>query len=169
MMKKAFASVTALLAVSAMMIPAAVGAVNTPTINESPANVIATPANTADVTVKKDIVLFNTDGSPILSPNITLISHRQLLRLLRLRLMRRMILKTASSRAMQRRLLLQSSRASSVLSRQEMMMTQLQIRSKARSRSVLRMIPRATIMQRNIMRTERMQQKLRSRTKSPTR
>ena len=71
MMKKAFASVTALLAVSAMMIPAAVGAVNTPTINESPANVIATPANTADVTVKKDIVLFNTDGSPILSPNIT--------------------------------------------------------------------------------------------------
>ena len=100
---------------------------------------------------------------------ITMISHRQLLRLLRLRLMRRMILKTASSRAMQRRLLLQSSRASSVLSRQEMMMTQLQIRSKARSRSVLRMIPRATIMQRNIMRTERMQQKLRSRTKSPTR
>ena len=71
MMKKAFASVTALLAVSAMMIPAAVGAVDTPTINKSPANVIAAPTNTADVTVKKDIVLFNTDGSPILSPNIT--------------------------------------------------------------------------------------------------
>lgn len=71
MMKKAFASVTALLAVSAMMIPAAVGAADTPTINKSPANVIATPANTAAVTVKKDIVLFNTDGSQILSPNIT--------------------------------------------------------------------------------------------------
>ena len=70
MVQKTIATLTAFLAVSAMALPMAVSAVNTPTINAEPAYVI-TPANTADVPVKKDIVLFNVDGSSILSPNIT--------------------------------------------------------------------------------------------------
>ncbi len=69
--KKTIAALTSFIAVSAMALPIASGAVDTPTINDKPAVVVATPANTADVTVKKDIVLFNVDGSKILSPNIT--------------------------------------------------------------------------------------------------
>ncbi len=71
MIQKAIASVTAILAVSAMTVPAAVSAVNTPTINKEPAVVIQTPTDTAAIPVNKDIVLFNVDGSLILSPNIT--------------------------------------------------------------------------------------------------
>ena len=69
--KKAIACMTSLMAVSALSVSMASYAVNTPTINTSPANVIATPKNTADIEINKDIVLFNVDGSPILSPNIT--------------------------------------------------------------------------------------------------
>ena len=73
MMKKAFASVTALLAVSAMMIPAAVGAFDTPTINESPATVLTGTdiKSSIGIELNKDIVLFNVDGASILAPNIT--------------------------------------------------------------------------------------------------
>lgn len=70
MIQKATASLTAILAVSAMTVPAAVSAVDTPTINKEPAVVIQTPTNTAAIPVNKDIVLFNVDGDQILSPNI---------------------------------------------------------------------------------------------------
>ncbi len=70
--KKFITSTAAILAVAAMAVPnVSVFAENTPTINVLPA-VVKNPANaTADVTVKKDIVLFNVDGSSILSPNVT--------------------------------------------------------------------------------------------------
>ena len=74
MVQKTIATLTAFLAVSAMALPMAVsGAVNTPTINDEPAYVVPNGeiTNTAAVPVKKDIVLFNVDGSSILSPNIT--------------------------------------------------------------------------------------------------
>lgn len=68
--QKALASLTALLAVSAIALPMTAAAVDTPTINAEPATKLDTPATSVAVPVKKDIVLFNADGKPILSPNI---------------------------------------------------------------------------------------------------
>lgn len=69
--QKALASLTALLAVSAIALPmTAAAAANTPTINAAPATKLDTPDATVAVPVKKDIVLFNANGSDILSPNI---------------------------------------------------------------------------------------------------
>ncbi len=70
--KKMLTSSAAILTIAALAVPGiSVFAVDTPTINTSPANKIASPTNTATVTVNKDIVLFNVDGSSILSPNVT--------------------------------------------------------------------------------------------------
>ena len=70
--KKMLTSSAAILTIAALAVPGvSVFAVDTPTINTLPANKLTTAAATADVTVNKDIVLFNVDGSSILSPNIT--------------------------------------------------------------------------------------------------
>lgn len=70
--KKMLTSSAAILTIAALAVPGvSVFAVDTPTINTSPANKLPTAAATADVTVNKDIVLFNVDGSQILSPNVT--------------------------------------------------------------------------------------------------
>ena len=48
-----------------------VSAVGSPTLDQPPATVITNPTSTVNVPVNKDIVLFNSEGSDILSPNIT--------------------------------------------------------------------------------------------------
>lgn len=71
--RKLITSTAAILAVVAMAVPnASVFAADTPTVNEPPAVVLTDTAiaTTTDIVVKKDIVLFNVDSSPILSPNI---------------------------------------------------------------------------------------------------
>jgi len=71
--KKAIACMTSLMAVSALSVSMASYAADTHTINTSPAVVISStdgPASEVDIPINKDIVLFNVDGSPILSPNI---------------------------------------------------------------------------------------------------
>ena len=70
--RKLITSTAAILAVAAMAVPnASVFAENTPTINVSPATKLDTPTDSVNVPVNKDIVLFNVDGSLILSPNVT--------------------------------------------------------------------------------------------------
>lgn len=69
--QKTLASLTALLAVSAMALPMTAAAVDTSTINTDPAIKLDTPTPSVAVPVYKDIVLFNVDGKEILSPNIT--------------------------------------------------------------------------------------------------
>ena len=70
--KKILTSTATIFAVAAVAVPnVSVFAVDTPTINASPATKLDTPADTTNVTVNKDIVLFNVDGSDILSPNVT--------------------------------------------------------------------------------------------------
>ena len=69
--KKAIACMTSLMAVSALSVSMASYAVDTPTINVSPANKLAEAQREVGIPINKDIVLFNVDGSQILSPNIT--------------------------------------------------------------------------------------------------
>ncbi|GEM_PF-999340 len=68
--KKAIACMTSLMAVSALSVSMASYAVDTPTINNPPANKLETAQREVGIPVNKDIVLFNVDESQILSPNI---------------------------------------------------------------------------------------------------
>ncbi|MBP3760145.1 MAG: hypothetical protein J6I55_01485 [Ruminococcus sp.] len=68
--KKALACMTSLMAVSALSVSMASYAVDTPTINNPPANKLETAQREVGIPVNKDIVLFNVDESQILSPNI---------------------------------------------------------------------------------------------------
>ena len=68
---KAIATTTALLAVSAMAIPTTVSAFDTNIINKAPAFVLESSGVTAEITLNKDIVLFNVDEKTIFEPNVT--------------------------------------------------------------------------------------------------
>ena len=68
---KIIATTTTVIAATAMTVPGAmVSAVDTPTINAAPATVLQTATSSYGVPLNKDIVLFNSEASNILSPNI---------------------------------------------------------------------------------------------------
>ncbi len=70
--KKVMASTAAIFTIAVLTASGtSVYAVDTPTAGNIPAKQLGTPASAATVTVNKDIVLFNADGSQILSPNVT--------------------------------------------------------------------------------------------------
>lgn len=71
MFKKITASITAIMALTAMAIPTGSCAYDSNHIDEAPANKLTTSSVIADINVKKDIVLFNSEAKPIFSPNIT--------------------------------------------------------------------------------------------------
>ena len=68
---KVSSAIITVMTVSAMAVPTAkVFSADTPTVNSMPA-VVQSPSQTANIVVKKDIVLFNVDESAVLSPNVT--------------------------------------------------------------------------------------------------
>ena len=70
--KKVLTSSATIFTMAALAVPSvSVYAVGSPTLGTSPAHPLDTPASTATVTVKKDIVLFNAEACQILSPNVT--------------------------------------------------------------------------------------------------
>lgn len=72
LLKKALTSTATIFTIAALTASGtSVYAVDTPTAGNIPAKQFETPASAATVTVNKDIVLFNADGSQILSPNVT--------------------------------------------------------------------------------------------------
>ncbi|MBO4888818.1 MAG: hypothetical protein J5589_10985 [Firmicutes bacterium] len=70
--KKVLTSTAAIFTIAALTaFGTSVYAVESPTLGTDPAYPLETPASTATVTLKKDIVLFNADACQILSPNVT--------------------------------------------------------------------------------------------------
>ena len=69
--KKVLTSTAAIFTIAALTaFGTSVYAVESPTLGTDPAYPLETPASTATVTLKKDIVLFNADACQILSPNV---------------------------------------------------------------------------------------------------
>ena len=70
--KKVLTSTAAIFTIAALTaFGTSVYAVESPTLGTDPAYPLETPASTATVILKKDIVLFNADACRILSPNVT--------------------------------------------------------------------------------------------------
>ncbi|MCR5600749.1 MAG: hypothetical protein K6G33_08420 [Ruminococcus sp.] len=70
MFKKITASITAIMALTAMALPTGASAVNSPTIDALPAHKLETSTANAEIVVNKDIVLYNSEGKFIYEPNI---------------------------------------------------------------------------------------------------
>lgn len=71
MFKKVTASITAIMALTAMAMPTGAFAYDTNHKNTDPAHQLTTSVVQANIDVKKDIVMFNSEEKPIFSPNIT--------------------------------------------------------------------------------------------------
>jgi len=69
-MNKAFALLTSVLTASAMTASVSVFAVDSPTIDSLPAHKLETSQTVADIPIKKDILLFNSEKKRIPEPNI---------------------------------------------------------------------------------------------------
>ena len=69
-MNKAFALLTSVLTASAMTASVSVFAVDSPTIDSLPAHKLETSRTVADIPIKKDILLFNSEKKRIPEPNI---------------------------------------------------------------------------------------------------
>ena len=69
-MNKAFALLTSVITASAMTASMSVFAVDSPTIDSLPAHKLETSQTVADIPIKKDILLFNSEKKRIPEPNI---------------------------------------------------------------------------------------------------
>jgi hypothetical protein len=70
MMKKMFAMLTAFAAAAVMTVPVSGFAVDSPTADAAPAHKLETSTQTANIPIKKDILVFNSERKRVYEPNI---------------------------------------------------------------------------------------------------